>query len=118
MEALTDGCEDFGASGLDHERARRNEAFRQVRTHPARTERGYLAKLGVLVAVRNWFGPDDPEVRDFAFEVALEAGALFEKGGEGNCPCKSRHEESASRRSRFSWVVRPKFHSRGTPFAG
>jgi hypothetical protein len=121
--ALTEGCDDLNGQGLPELSERRDKAFRQVRTQAARTRRAYLAKMRVLIVMRDWFAVDYPDVSAFAMEMALEAAALFDNDPGQECACMTRgetfehHSRGAERRNPLAWFVRPWGNATDTPFA-
>ena len=121
--ALTEGCDDLNVQGLPELSERRDKAFGQVRTQAARTRRAYLAKMRVLVVMRDWFAVDYPDVSAFAMEMAFEAAALFDNHPGQECACMTRGEtfehqsRGAERRNPLAWFLRPWGNATDTPFA-
>jgi hypothetical protein len=58
----------------------RDGPFRQVRAQPVLTTTAWRAKYRVLLAMRDRFGAQHPEVSAFAFDLADEAAALMKTG--------------------------------------
>jgi hypothetical protein len=122
--ALTAGRDEFGANGLPELRARRNEAFEQVRAHVAWTRSAVRAKVRVLIVMRDWFAVENPDVSAFAIEVALEAAALLDndRGRERayrETPGEAAEHQSrgARRRNLLAWLARSWGNATDTPFA-
>jgi hypothetical protein len=122
--ALTAGRDEFGVNGLPELRARRDEAFEQVRAHVAWTRSAVRAKVRVLIAMRDWFAVENPDVSAFAIEVALEAAALLDNDRGQECACQetpgeavAHQSRSARRRSPLAWLARSWGNATDTPFA-
>jgi hypothetical protein len=92
--ALTAGRDEFGVNGLPELRARRDEAFAQVREQVARTRSAWQAKLRVLIVMRDWFAVENPDVSAFAIEMALEAAALLDNNRGRECACQETPGEA------------------------
>lgn len=123
--ALTVGRdEDLNVNGLSELTERRQEAFRQVRSHAAQRSSAYQAKLRVLNVMRDWFAVEDPEVSAFAIELANEAAALLENDRNRACMCHREAGEAfdpqsqgAERRNPFGWFSRSLAKASEAPFA-
>jgi hypothetical protein len=121
--ALTAGRDEFEVNGLPELRARRDAALKQIRAQTARTRGAYLAKVRVLIVMRDWFAVENPDISAFAIEVAVEAAALFDNDLGQECACMARGEtfehqsRGAERRNPLAWFLRPWGSATDTPFA-
>jgi hypothetical protein len=120
MVALAGSCDDFEILEFERERSLRDAAFGEVRAHVAHTVNALLAKIRVLIVIRDWLQPDDPDLSAFAIEIAVEAAAVLDTDLVTMCASETCHHRlrSTDRRTQFSEFTHPRINGRRTPFAG
>jgi hypothetical protein len=119
MVAFIGGYDDAKILEFKRERSLRDAAFGEVRAHVAHTVNALLAKIRVLIVIRDWLQPDDPDLSAFAIEIATEAAAVLDTGLVTMCASETCHHRlrSTDRRTQFSEFTRPRINGRRTPFA-
>ena len=122
--AQTKGAGEVARSIIADDLARRDVAFQQIRAHVARTRGAWRAKLSVLLVMQEWFGGENPDLSSFAFEVAIEAAAVFDDNPNQDRVCRDLQQQDlkqqARDRERWTWRawLGPKWDdATNTPFA-